>query len=37
MRGYWTRYGYYGLMPDGTWVEFATETEYIEAYLQCLE
>ena len=32
MRGYLTRYGFMGCMPDGTWMLFATESEYIEAY-----
>lgn len=32
MRGYPTAYGFMGRMPDGTWMMFATESEYIEAY-----
>ena len=32
MQGYWTRYAYRGKMPDGTWREFANESEYAEAY-----
>ena len=32
MRGYYTGYGYMGHMPDGTWLLFATDAEYIEAY-----
>lgn len=37
MQGYWTRYSYRGKMPDGTWAEFATPTEYHEAYAAMLE
>ena len=37
MRGYLTSYGYMGLMPDDTWVLFATESEYREAYAEFVE
>ena len=31
-KGYYTGYGYMGRMPDGTWLLFATDTEYHAAY-----
>ena len=30
LKGYWTSYGYFGMLEDGTWMEFASDTEYIE-------
>ena len=30
LKGYWTSYGYYGRLEDGTWMEFASDAEYIE-------
>jgi len=33
MRGYLTSFGYMGYMPDkGTYVLFATEAEYMDAF-----
>jgi len=37
MQGYWTRYSYRGKMPNGIWMEFATPSEYREAYAAMLE
>lgn len=31
-KGYETACGWMGRMPDGTWMLFATEEEYLEAY-----
>lgn len=28
--GYLTSYGYRGRLPDGSWMDFPTEEEYIE-------
>lgn len=30
LKGYWTSYGYYGQLDDGTYMEFASDTEYYE-------
>ena len=32
IKGYLTRAGYFGLMPDGVYHLYPTETEYLEAY-----
>lgn len=29
--GYWTGYSYRGRMADGSWRDFASEQEYLEA------
>ena len=36
MRVYPVSYGYRGRMPDGTWMLFATESEYVEAYMEAM-
>lgn len=37
MKGYYERYSYVGLMPDGTWRRFVSDTEYAEAYREARE
>lgn len=32
MYGYYTRFYYKGRLPDGTWMKFASESEYAEYY-----
>ena len=34
--GYPVGYGWRGRMPDGSWILFATEQEYIEAFEEAL-
>lgn len=34
MYGYIIASGYKGRLPDGTWMIFATETEYCEYYIE---
>lgn len=34
MSGFWTQNEYAGKMPDGRWMKFSTEKEYVEAYLE---
>lgn len=36
IKGYYTGYSYVGLMPDGTWRYFVSDTEYLEAYEEAL-
>ena len=34
--GYLTSYGYRGRLPDGSWMDFPTEEEYLKANVQDL-